>query len=189
MSRSRSKARKKGQNNFSVTRIQWKPNVKSLRSVLDLHDEILAWSWVGMIDILPKDVIIIIIKKLAIELFPEFVCSLKDCVEWMIVDKKYLSDISKETFSARQNAIYAMATVFCIHRKVTIFHTRTSPVINIFMCSFSKKLNELLSLYENCKTEKNKSPSSVSWKRRHRQLLRVSDIWNNSIYLLEAKDE
>ena len=184
MSESRSTVCKKCQNNLERT-LQWKQNVKSLRSVLDSHEEIFAWSWVGMIEILPEDVIIIIIKKSAIELFPELLFALKECVAGLslCVDKF----VSAEMASTRQNAVFAMATVFCMHKKAAVLHIRATPSIHSFMLEFSRKLDELLSLYENFKT-KNNSPSSVRWKQRHRQLLRVSDIWNNSIYFLETKD-
>lgn len=148
--------------------IQWKKHVKRLQQILACHDRIIAS--VSMM-LLPDDIIMLIIEKLQIELQPQFLSALKVCVD-SITDCDWHATTYQEIFSARQNAIYEMALVMCVHRKVSSWHLNALPFI---MQTFTRKLNELLSINQE-------KQSSVRQKKRQRQLVHVQRIWNKSIH-------
>lgn len=147
--------------------IQWKRQVSTLKCILAYHDEIIAS--VSMMH-LPDDIIMLIIEKLQIELQPEFLSALKTCVDSLIIDLRPVC-ISPKMASARQNAVYAMALVMCVHKKASSWHLNALPNI---LETFSRKLSELVSINQE-------KQSSVRQKQRKRQLAQVTTIWNNSI--------
>ena len=147
--------------------VQWKRQVSALRSILASHDEIIAS--VSMM-LLPDDIIMLIIEKLQIALQPQFLSALKVCIHSLMTDSRPVY-ISPKVAAARQNAVYAMASVMCAHKKASSWHLTALPDI---VKTFSEKLSQL-TLINNAKQ------SSVRQKERKRQLAQLRTIWNDSI--------
>ena len=111
--------------------IQWKRHVCALQYILGSHDAIIAS--VSMMQ-LPDDIIMLIIEKLQIELQPQFLSALKVCVDSLLTDLRPFC-ISPKVARARQNAVYAMASVMCAHRK-----GQAREYKKLFMCARTHKM-------------------------------------------------